>query len=77
MKKIVFAAAAAGLISLAACSGGTDEVNNTDAMMANMDMGADNMDMMMDNTTNMTDPMMMDNSMDNNSMMMSNDTDAM
>ena len=75
MKKIVFAAAAAGLMTLAACSGGSEEASSTDATMATLDMGADNMDMMMDNSTNMTDPMMMDNSMDNT--MMSNDTDAM
>lgn len=65
MKKIVFVAAAAGLMSLAACSQETPTENAGDAMAANLEMQADNMEAMADSTSNETAAAMMENQADN------------
>ena len=65
MKKIVFVAAAAGLMSLAACNQGTPTENAGDAMAANLEMQADNMEAMADATSNETAAAMMENQADN------------
>ncbi|MBB5718662.1 hypothetical protein FHR23_001585 [Stakelama sediminis] len=78
MKKIVFVAAAAGLMSLAACNSHTDTTNNTAAMMAdNLEATADNLDAMADNTSNMSDQMMLENQADNAEMAADNIEDNM
>ncbi|NIJ25143.1 hypothetical protein [Sphingomonas japonica] len=75
MKKIVFIAAAAGLMSLAACGQGTPEEQAGDAMADNLEMQADNMEMMADNATTEAGEMMYDNAADNLEMMADNADD--
>ncbi|MBR0551540.1 hypothetical protein [Stakelama marina] len=66
MKKIVFVAAAAGLMTLAACSS-PENADNAAAenMAANLEMTADNYDAMADNATTDANEMMMENMADN------------
>lgn len=65
MKKMVLVAAAAGLMSLAACNQGTPAENAGDAMAANLEMEADNMEMLADNATTESEAMMLENAADN------------
>jgi hypothetical protein len=52
MKKIAFVLAAAGLMSLAACTKPTPAENNTAAIGDNLEAVADNIDEVADNTSN-------------------------
>ena len=65
MKKIVFVAAAAGLMSLAACNQETPTENAGDAMAANLEAQADNMEAMADNATTESSEAMLENQADN------------
>ena len=65
MKKIVFVAAAAGLMSLAACGQGTPTENAGDMMAENLEMQADNMEAMADATSNEAAAAMLENGADN------------
>jgi hypothetical protein len=64
MKKIVFVAAAAGLMSLAACNQETPTENAGDAMAANLEAQADNFEAMADNATNATAEASLENTAD-------------
>ena len=64
MKKVLIAAAAASMLSLAACN--PTPANETAANMADMiDEQADNFEAMADNTTNDTEEAMLENAADN------------
>lgn len=52
MKKVVFVLAAAGLMSLAACSKQTPAENATDATANALDNAGENLEDMADNTSN-------------------------
>lgn len=52
MKKIAFVLAAAGLMSLAACSKPTPAENNVEAVADTLDNAADNIEAIADNTSN-------------------------
>ena len=69
MKKIAFAVAAAGLLSLAACG-------DKNAASANLENAADNMDAMADNATTPAGEAMMENAADNMHGMADNAADA-
>ncbi|MHA3840028.1 hypothetical protein ACX0GZ_02230 [Sphingomonas aestuarii] len=73
MKKIVFAAAAAGLMSLAACNNAAVEEN---AVVQNLEDTADNYDAMADMTSNEVASDMYENMADNAEAMAENDEDA-
>ena len=73
MKKIVFAAAAAGLMSLAACNNAAVEEN---AVVQNLEDTADNYDAMADMTSNDVAEEMMEAQADNAEMMAENVEDA-
>ena len=68
MKKIAFAFAAAGLLSVAACSQSPEAAaveNNADMLADNLEMQADNMEDMADNATTDNAATAMENSADN------------
>jgi hypothetical protein len=65
MKKIAFVLAAAGLMSLAACSKPTPAENNAEAVADNLDAAADNLAAVADNTTNAVAADALDNAADN------------
>jgi hypothetical protein len=65
MKKIVLVAAAAGLMSLAACNQGTPAENAGDMMAANLEAEADNMEAMADMTGNEAEAAALENAADN------------
>jgi hypothetical protein len=68
MKKIAFVLAAAGLMSVAACSKSPEAAaveNNGDMLADNMEMQADNMDAMADNTSNAAAAATLENAADN------------
>lgn len=73
MKKIVFAAAAAGLMSLAACNNAAVEEN---AVVQNLEDTADNYDAMADMTSNDMAEEMLEAQADNAEMMAENVEDA-
>ena len=64
MKKILFVAAAAGLMSLAACNQETPTENAGDALAANLEAEADNMEAMADNATNESSEAALENQAD-------------
>ena len=65
MKKVVFVLAAAGLMSLAACSKQTPAENATDATANAMDNAGENLEDMAANTSNDMAASAMDNAADN------------
>lgn len=65
MKKIVLVAAAAGLMSLAACGSNTPAENAAEVQADNLEMMADNMEDMADATSNETAEAMYENAADN------------
>lgn len=65
MKKAVFVLAAAGLISLAACSKQTPAENATDATANALDNAGENLEDMADNTSNDAAAASLDNAADN------------
>ena len=65
MKKVVFVLAAAGLMSLAACSKQTPAENATDATANAMDNAGDNLEDMAANSSNDTQAAAIDNAADN------------
>ena len=65
MKKVVFVLAAAGLMSLAACSKQTPAENATDATANALDNAGENLEDMAENTSNDTAAAALDNAADN------------
>src|SRR6187551_1206853 len=65
MKKVVFVLAAAGLMSLAACSKQTPAENATDATANALDNAGENLEDMAENTSNDTASAALDNAADN------------
>ena len=68
MKKIAFVLAAAGLMSVAACTKSPEAAaveNNADMVADNMEMTADNMDAIADNTSNAVAADVLENVADN------------
>jgi hypothetical protein len=65
MKKVVFVLAAAGLMSLAACSKQTPAENATDATANALDNAGENLEDMADNTSNDAASAALDNAADN------------
>lgn len=65
MKKVVFVLAAAGLMSLAACSKQTPAENATDATANALDNAGENLEDLAENTSNDTASAALDNAADN------------
>jgi len=65
MKKVVFVLAAAGLMSLAACSKQTPAENATDATANALDNAGENLEDMAENTSNDQAAAALDNAADN------------
>ncbi|NIJ07067.1 hypothetical protein FHS31_000649 [Sphingomonas vulcanisoli] len=65
MKKVVFVLAAAGLMSLAACSKQTPAENSADATANALDNAGENLEDMADNTSNDAAAASLDNAADN------------
>ncbi|WP_294298213.1 hypothetical protein [uncultured Sphingomonas sp.] len=67
MKKVLIVAAAAGLMSLAACNSKQAEMNeaNAEAVADNIEAQADNLEAMADNATNESTEAMLENAADN------------
>ena len=65
MKKVVFVLAAAGLMSLAACSKQTPAENATDATANALDNAGENIEDMADNASNDSTAAALDNAADN------------